>query len=331
MSDTGEKPGGKLLILDADGVFFSERPYWDTALATGLMLHGVGPTTQQAWQSIADTAFGPLGLHRVAKRHGCNSNWDLAAVIDLALARSEGRLAALIREGNDHEAMDCLRDLADGLWSSRDTDGDPLQQFGIDRTSERYGEVFSKFQHIFLNPDCLPWRFERYALECEQTVTSDVFESLLTAGWQLRVCTGRPRPETEAPIAELGIGDFFSSEQLTTCSEVEQAQERTGMTALGKPHWFAPVCAAVGFEAAMNVFDSAPLTTAYDRVVYVGDSPSDFEAIVGARTMGLNSEYVHVLSPVAEPDLITTITTAELTVGVIASIAELPSLLEGDL
>ena len=79
---TGER---RLLILDADGVFLSERPYWNAALGAALDASGLAERVGDRWDLLADVAFGPVGLQRVTKAVGCNSNWDLAAVLVRAL------------------------------------------------------------------------------------------------------------------------------------------------------------------------------------------------------------------------------------------------------
>ena len=62
------------LILDADGVFLSERPYWNAALGAALQANGLAELAEGRWDRLADFAFGPVGLQRVTKRAGCNSN-----------------------------------------------------------------------------------------------------------------------------------------------------------------------------------------------------------------------------------------------------------------
>ena len=81
-----------LVILDADGVFLNERPYWDSALAAALAVGCVSPPTDDDWREFTTVAFERLGLQRVTKRRGCNSNFDLAAVLALALCDSETRI-----------------------------------------------------------------------------------------------------------------------------------------------------------------------------------------------------------------------------------------------
>ena len=42
------------LILDADGVFLSERPYWNAALGAALRANGLGAQVAGRWDLLAD-------------------------------------------------------------------------------------------------------------------------------------------------------------------------------------------------------------------------------------------------------------------------------------
>ena len=41
--------GRTILVLDADGVFLSERPYWNAALGAALDLAGLSPAVNGGW------------------------------------------------------------------------------------------------------------------------------------------------------------------------------------------------------------------------------------------------------------------------------------------
>lgn len=56
----------------------------------------------------------------------------------------------------------------------------------------------------------------------------------------------------EHPIRELGLEPFLASAEITSADETDCAESLSGKRALGKPHWFSPACATVGFEAALD-------------------------------------------------------------------------------
>jgi len=97
-----------ILILDADGVFLSERPYWDSALRTAWKQLGFVELSSDHFEKLTAIAFDTVGLQWVAKKRGCNSNWDLTAVLERSLL--------------------------------------PLSRFGIARNSRQFSNVVTRFQ-----------------------------------------------------------------------------------------------------------------------------------------------------------------------------------------
>jgi phosphoglycolate phosphatase-like HAD superfamily hydrolase len=320
------------VILDADGVFLCERPYWNTALATVLRRAGLEQAVRDRWEELADVAFEEFGLQRVTKTRGCNSNWDLAVVLDRALAADglRGRIAELLSSSRHREAVARLLDAVDGLTATATagSSGDPLEVFGIERTDAAYRSVVTEFQEIYAERIELSWRFERERL-CEPLPALSVaFEALTAAGHELRVCTGRHRREIEGPIARLGLDRFLHADRITCADDVERAERLTGRRALGKPHGFPPLCAALGFEAAVAALDGKPLSPASGSpCIYVGDAPADYLAASRARAIGLDIRYAHVRSPASPDALERRLAADRLVLGVVDRLTQLPALL----
>jgi phosphoglycolate phosphatase-like HAD superfamily hydrolase len=293
------------LILDADGVFMSERPYWNAALATALEVSELAPLARGRWDALADYAFGPLGVQRVTKGRGCNSNWDLATVLVRALQDHDWR--AVVREmleaDREYDAMQALGHAADAvrrraLAADAGNGDDPLARFGIDRKGELFRDVVGRFQQIMNGEVAIEWDFERWQLKEPVELTLRALDALASLGFSLRVCTGRHRAEIEEPVRRLGLGSFFPPDSITSGDEVDRAEARTGRRHLGKPHWFSPACAALGFEPALAALgDGTPIGNAPGSV-YVGDAWADYAAVLACRDRGLELAYVHSRSGV---------------------------------
>ncbi len=303
------------LVLDADGVFLSERPYWCTALATILERSDLDALARPCFAELALAAFdGEVGLERVAKERGLNSNWDLAAVLDRALQdRSqrtafEGRLQA--RELNDAAA-----ELARAARALRveTTSRDPLASFGIDRQDDGYGSVVTTFQRVLA--DEAAWPFPRQALREDEATTRAVFDALREAGYELGICTGRPRDEIERPLATFGLRDSFVAEGVTHADDVAEAERLTGEPALGKPHPFSLILAVAGADAAWALLRGRQVTSPTTGL-FVGDSWSDYLTACAAREAGLRARYLHVRSGVTTEAQETTIAENPISLGV---------------
>ena len=238
------------LILDADGVFFSERPYWNASLASALCACGLGDSVGGQWQALADTAYGRMSLQQVTKGRGCNSNWDMTAVFIKAL---EDRLVHLcvaecIRKGNLSAAMHELKQAAGSLWRDapeKERGRDPLEGFGIVRDSEFFRAAVSGFQSILRGEPSIPLCLDRSTLKEPYEETCSSFAQCVELGFSLRVCTSRHRVEAEQAIKAAELGEYLPPEAVTTADEPARAQEETGVKPLGKPHWFSPMCAAL--------------------------------------------------------------------------------------
>ena len=313
-------------------MFLGERPYWNAALGTALQANGIAESVCGRWDRLADLAFGPVGLQRVTKGAGCNSNWDLAAVLVRALEDEAWRGVVnemLAAEDREIEAMQTLRVAAARLLQSEVDVRDPLNRFGIDRHSAFFDGVVDRFQAVLESDASLSWSFERWQLKEPWKQTTRTLGELQDAGYTLRVCTGRHRPEIEAPIRALRLEPYLLPTEITSADETDRAESLTGRGSLGKPHWFAPACATVGFEQALGALDRRNRLSG--EAVYAGDAWADFIAVEACRDLGLQMDYVHVRSGVTTRDQERIIAGSATTLAVVDRLADLVPLLVEDL
>jgi len=327
---------GALLILDADGVFMSERPYWNAALATALESAGLAPLARGRWDALADYAFGPLGVQRVTKAHGCNSNWDLAAVLVRALEDAAWRevVGEMLEADREYDAMKILGHAGDRVRrqageSGNGADVDPLERFGIDRGGEFFGKVVESFQRVMLSESAIDWEFERWQLKEPSELVLRGFDAFTSLGLSLRICTGRDRAEIEEPVRRLGLEAYFPPESIVSGDEVVRAERESGLPHLGKPHWFAPACAAVGFEAAAGALSNGRPIGRSEGAVYVGDAWADYAAVEACRERGLGLGYIHMRSGVTTREQERTIARSFATLGVVDRLGEVVAVLRG--
>ncbi len=318
-----------VLVLDADGVFLSERPYWNTALCTALDLAGLADRGRGRWDVLAGHAFGTLGLQRLAKSRGCNSNWDLAAVLVRALGEGDCRQVVdwMLADDREYEAMRALARAGELVWENGHDGPDPLLGAGIDRGGRLYAEVVDRFQQVFHGTADLGWAFERWQLRGDDARTRGAFEQLVRDGHRLRVCTGRYRAEIEEPIRRLGLGEWLPAAAITSTDEVTRAERESGSPSLGKPHWFAPACAVLGYTPALAALTRGSLQSTGARAIYAGDAWADFRAVQGCREHGLELDYVHVRSGTTTPEQEREVAAAAGTLGIVETFDAIPGLL----
>lgn len=329
----------KRLILDADGVFLNERPYWDAALATALLVSGLSSDVDGRWDCLTNAAFGRLGMQRLTKGRGCNSNWDLAVVLAKALqiAAVRGGVADCLAKRCEDQAMTLLADAVNGLWTEvRVGDAalrigleldDPLRGFGVDRGGYEFGRIRKTFQGV-LQGTALPGRdaVRPKLLEDEDTVRSTL-AACRTLGFEIWVCTGRCRSEILTPIATFGLDSELQAQRVVSGDDVVMAERLRGVRPLGKPHWFSPACAAVGFEGALGLLAGVSARTQPSSAVYVGDALADFRAVRGCGKRGLDIAYVHVRSGLTMDMDEQAIADSPMTLGIIDRLSELPRLI----
>lgn len=325
----------KLLILDADGVFLDERPYWEAALAVALGRADIAIPVSHDWQALARAAFDEAALQRVTKDEGCNSNWDLAAVLDRSfqLPNVRGAVLEALTGGQAATAIRRLKAAARGLRVSDLAPAlanDPLSRFGIDRRSSGYDAVVTDYQRVLR--EGIAGQVRRSPLKETLADTTQALEACIRAGYTLRVCTGRRRDEIEAAVAAAGLTSLIPAEMITSATEVEQAEFESGQAPIGKPHWFSPVAAAIGFTEALALLESPAAepqrneSRDVDRssdIFYAGDAKADFEAVLGARRMGIPIQYIQVMSPAISPKDLSHMARSPATRGVIDALSGL--------
>jgi phosphoglycolate phosphatase-like HAD superfamily hydrolase len=327
------------LILDADGVFLDERPYWDAALATAFAISGLRSRIGGQWDRFTDVAFGRLGMQRLTKNRGCNSNWDLAVVLTKALQVSsvQQRVAADLAGNRDEHALQTLSRAADSLWNEDHANRtaanghqrrcDPLSGFGVDRRSPEFTHVRAMFQQMLRGGSQLKHSPAGARLLESLETTQRTFAECRACGFELWVCTGRDRREIVAPLVEFGLEADLPADRIVSGDEVAVAEQRTGIGFLGKPHWFPPACAALGVDVAVALLKEMPLASLSDHCVYVGDALADFQSVLGCRRIGLQMTYVHVRSGVTTEADEQLIASTEGTRAVIDRLSELPAFL----
>jgi phosphoglycolate phosphatase-like HAD superfamily hydrolase len=298
------------LILDADGVFLDERPYWNAALATAFAVNGLRSRIGGQWDRFTNVAFGQLGMQRLTKNRGCNSNWDLAVVLTKALQglSVQQRVAEDLMANRGEYALQTLSRAADSLWNEDHANRpaangperrcDPLLGFGVDRRSPEFTRVRAMFQQMLRDGSQLGHSTAEARLLEPLETTRRTFTECRACGFELWVCTGRDRCEIVAPLVEFGLEADLAADRIVSGDEVAAAEQRTGIEFLGKPHWFPPACAARGLDGAVALLKKMPGASLPDRCVYVGDALADFQSVLGCRGIGLQMEYVHVRSGV---------------------------------
>ena len=327
-----------LVILDADGVFLNERPYWDSALAAALAIGCVSAPTDDDWRKLAVVAFESLGLQRVTKRRGCNSNFDLAAVLALALCDSETRLniEAHLAQKQWGFAVEEFIQFAERAWQrNNDTTStqcanvyDPLAGFGIDRYGEHFADVQGAFQRALLAGSKAGGTTEASPLRGGAEAIRRAFDELTACGFELAVCTGRVASELLTPMKACGLTPFFAADRLISGDYVTQAEIGLKTRPLGKPHWFPLVCAAAGEAIAREAVKTGRVQWNVPmRMVYVGDGLADFQSAYGARSVGLPIDYIHVRSGVTDSEAERSILDASFTLAIVDELSEVPSTL----
>lgn len=326
-----------LLILDADGVFMDEMPYWNTALVTMMHRFGMSCGAPARWELLSSACFVDDCVQGVTKGRGCNSNWDLAAVMIRAV-EDESRRAALLSELNSGRYAGFASRLKRGMeehWREGAA-ADPLNRFGIERSGAYFQDVVAEFQLIFEESDevdwaRIGWSFERQVPVLPASELRALFVRLKGAGFTLGVCTSRAESETVEPMSQLGTLDCFDRDRVVTNDQAVAAEARLNLSHLAKPHPFPLLCAALDFATAIEACRSGAVdsSAAVRDVVYVGDAPADFEAAQRARALGLPVTYVHIDSGLSPADVREAIEGSALTGLVAPRLSECETWLSG--
>lgn len=306
MADSGR------LVLDADGVFLDERPYWDAAIAAALATLGIELAADDR-DVVTAIACDRVGLPKVAKERGCNSNWDLAAVLVRALATAE--VGASLRAGRIEAALVAWATAARALRGAA-TAVDPLARFGLARDAA----------------------YESIVARCEQELQRVVARSgwptlgrpaalranlaaLRAAGWQLGVCTGRGAADLDSALQQHGLVDAFAGGPRCDADTVDAAQHRFGPHCTGKPGPFPLLAAVLGLPAGAAALRQPGSCGWPTGVVYVGDSLADFVMAKAVRALGLPLRYAHVASPATDAGTLAALANEAAVFGLFPSLA----------
>jgi len=303
-----------ILILDADGVFLSERPYWESALRTAWKQLGFVELHRAEFKKLAAIAFETVGLQWVAKKRGCNSNWDLTAVLERSLFSSDKRdpVDQRFRLGQFETGLQSWKRASEQLGEETSETGDPLIQFGISRNSRQFSNVVARFQ---LEYEVVESQLESTEITLGRPASLAATLDALPS--PPRICTGRPRSELESALAKAQIDRRFDLERSITCSDI--AQE------LGKPHPY-PLLRCLFEESEVDewLVTKANLPRCEETVVYVGDSLSDLLAAQAASDLGLTMRYLHRSSDSTTEDVLQRLNLSSCSSGLINTLADLP-------
>lgn len=300
------------LVLDADGVFLDERPYWDAAIAVALAAAGIERTAGQH-AAVTAIACDRVGLPQVAKERGCNSNWDLAAVLVRALA--DAAVTASLRAGRFEAAVVAWATAARAL-RGEPLAADPLARFGLmrdaayDSIAERCEQELSRCVARSGWPTLGPAAAMRTTLA-----------ALRAAGWQLGVCTGRGAEDLDAALQQNGLVDAIAGGPRCDADLVDEARQRFGVWCTGKPGPFPLLAAVLGAPAAAAVLRLDARDGWPAGVVYVGDSRADFAMAQAVQALGFPLRYAHVASPATDAGTLAALASDASVFGVFPSLA----------
>jgi phosphoglycolate phosphatase-like HAD superfamily hydrolase len=298
------------LILDADGVFLDEAPFWRAALLAALRRGA--PQTERDERAFVAAALAE-GLQRSTKQRGCNSNWDLAVVLVALL--QQGAARAALAAGQWPRAC---AELAAAVAALPRIDAlDPLARFGLDRTSPAAVATAATCDAA------LAEIVARDGWQClgDPLAMRATLDALRADGCRLGICTGRSREELFPALQATGLLAAFADDAIVDVDRVAAAAATAGPECQPKPSPFPLLAAALGVDAAVALLrgERRPLPR---RVVYVGDGRADVETAIAARRAGLPVQYAQIVSPATDGDTIAIARRQSWCLGVFASLAE---------
>ncbi|TCP62582.1 HAD family hydrolase [Baia soyae] len=175
------------------------------------------------------------------------------------------------------------------------------QSLGVDteqfsRNSDLWRIGHSVFQEWYLGDDLYTevprvrgkkgYVFQEIAL-AEPASIRNAIEKLKKQGIRLGIGTGRPTIETEIPLKELGLYDYFEEDRIVSATDVVVAEQTYPHYApLGKPGPYTYVKGYLTKKSTVEECVQLPLPLPTDqgkRILIVGDSIADYLA---ARKMG---------------------------------------------
>jgi len=300
-----------LLVLDADGVFLDEAPFWRAALLAALRR---GAPPRSAADEGAFVAAGlRQGLQRSTKQRGCNSNWDLAAVLVALL--QQGAARAALAAGQWSRAC---AELAAAMQALPRVDAaDPLARFGLDRAAPATGATVTACDAALVEI------IARDGWQClgDTLAMRATLDALQASGFRLGICTGRGRQELFPALQATGLLTAFADDAIIDVDRVAAAAATAPAECQPKPSPFPLLAAALGVDAAVALLRGERRPRP-GRVVYVGDGRADVETAIAARRAGLPVQYAQIVSPASDADTIAAARSQSWCLGVFPSLAE---------
>jgi phosphoglycolate phosphatase-like HAD superfamily hydrolase len=302
-----------LLVLDADGVFLDETPYWQAALVAALRRGGL-QLPAAAERAFVATALA-TGLQRTTKQRGCNSNWDLAVVLATVIQR--GAAAAALRKQRWPAACAELAAAVSALAGPAAA-ADPLGRFGLHRDDPRTIDTAAACEAALIEV------VARDGWRClgEPSAMRATLAALRGAGHRLGICSGRGRDDLFAALRATGLQAAFDADAIIDVDRIADAAAVAGTECRPKPHAFPLLAAALGVDDALAMLrgQQRPVPA---RVIYAGDGRADVETAAAARCAGLPVQYAHLVSPASDADTMAAAAAAPWCLGVFASLPEL--------
>ena len=303
------------IIFDMDGVITSEQNYWNSAALvvreylTSEKYFG-GESIDAAAMSrdvaaIRGEVFAGDRIINELKGRGVNSNWDLGYVtvcIALIIGSSDPERILEYSKGLGANILDEYDELAEQA----------AKVLGIDESeASRSGRLWSEmrdcFQEWFLGDEAFERVYGREPVQCgkpglmhseKPIIGMDELKRMLSElSESKRVCTGTGRPyiELEAPLKSWDVMRYFAADGLCNYDHVMEAERKTGINALTKPHPYMFLKALYGTDYD----DSRLISGDYDsslirKTLVVGDAGAD---ILAAKAMG--ADFCAVLTGIA--------------------------------
>lgn len=303
------------IIFDMDGVITSEQNYWNSAALvvreylTSEKYFGNEKINAADMSSnvakIRSEVFAGDSIINELKSRGVNSNWDLGYVT---------LCISLITGSSDPES---ILEYSKGLGANILDEYDKLAQqaadkLGIDsaeasRSGRMWSDMRDCFQEWFLGDKAFSREYGREPVQSgkpglmhseKPIIGMDELKRMLRElSESKRVCTGTGRPyiELEAPLKSWDVMKYFAPDGLCNYDHVMEAERKTGMNALTKPHPYMFLKALYGTD-----YDDFRLINGdYDglfikKTIVVGDAGAD---ILAAKAMG--ADFCAVLTGIA--------------------------------
>lgn len=303
------------IIFDMDGVITSEQNYWNSA---ALVVREYLTSEKYFGNDSIDAALMSGDVARIRgevfaddkiinelKSRGVNSNWDLGYVtvcIALITGSSDPERILEYSKRLGANILDEYDSLAEKAAAALSIEADEAS-----RSGRLWSDMRDCFQEWFLGDDAFR---KVYGREPKQTGKPGLMHSekpiigmeelklmLKSLSEEKRVCTGTGRPyiELEAPLKSWDVMKYFAPDGLCNYDHVMEAERKTGINALTKPHPYMFLKALYGtdyddFSLINGDYDKSRIA----KTLVVGDAGAD---ILAAKAMG--ADFCAVLTGIA--------------------------------